>query len=317
MRLQEKWANIADLFVQLDEYNVGITLAGVFVKILLVSFFFPPFNCIGAVRSGKTAKFLTSMGHDVRVLTAGNQPFSESLTIEVPASRVYSTFWFNINFWIEFLVGGRKKVAVDGYAVGLGSVGFLTKLGTLYKTCVNFPDAQIGWIPWALLQARRMKKDGWYPDVIIGSSSPPTSLIVASLCSKLWKVRWVAEYRDLWSQNSYYEYGMVRRYLEGKLENAVVGSAERFITISDPLADQLRGRFNRPVDVVLNGYDDDEYLNTSDLPTAILNYLSTNYPNIAIDEAELEDGIYEIELVNGLELEFDINGNFLSVEMDD
>lgn len=64
-------------------------------------------------------------------------------------------------------------------------------------------------------------------------------------------------------------------------------------------------------------YDDDEYLNTSDLPTAILDYLSTNYPNIAIDEAELEDGIYEIELVNGLELEFDINGNFLSVEMDD
>ena len=32
---------------------------------------------------------------------------------------------------------------------------------------------------------------------------------------------------------------------------------------------------------------------------------------------ELEDGIYEVELVNGLELEFDINGNFLSVEMDD
>ena len=64
-------------------------------------------------------------------------------------------------------------------------------------------------------------------------------------------------------------------------------------------------------------YDDDEYLNTSDLPTAILDYLSTNYPNIAIDEAELEDGIYEIELINGLELEFDINGNFLSVEMDD
>lgn len=66
--------------------------------------------------------------------------------------------------------------------------------------------------------------------------------------------------------------------------------------------------------------DEDDYndnFNASELPTAILDYLSTNYPNIAIDEVELEDGIYEVELVNGLELEFDINGNFLSVEMDD
>ncbi len=66
-----------------------------------------------------------------------------------------------------------------------------------------------------------------------------------------------------------------------------------------------------------NDYEDDEYVNVSELPAAILDYLSTNYPNIAIDEAELEDGIYEVELVNGLELEFDINGNFLSVEIDD
>lgn len=74
-----------------------------------------------------------------------------------------------------------------------------------------------------------------------------------------------------------------------------------------------------------NDYDDDDYdydgdasyISPSELPVAILDYLSTNYPNIAIDEAELEDGIYEVELVNGLELEFDINGNFLSVEMDD
>lgn len=63
--------------------------------------------------------------------------------------------------------------------------------------------------------------------------------------------------------------------------------------------------------------DEESYIAPSELPAAILDYLSTNYPNIAIDEAELEDGIYEIELVNGLELEFDINGNFLSVEMDD
>ena len=63
--------------------------------------------------------------------------------------------------------------------------------------------------------------------------------------------------------------------------------------------------------------DDDMYVSTSDLPQAIINYLNTNYPNIGIDEVEIEDGMYEIELDNDIELYFDLNGNFLSVEYDD
>lgn len=57
--------------------------------------------------------------------------------------------------------------------------------------------------------------------------------------------------------------------------------------------------------------DDEEYINPSDLPQAILDYIAQNYPNATIDEAELEDGEYEIELDNGVELCFDLQGNFL------
>lgn len=64
-------------------------------------------------------------------------------------------------------------------------------------------------------------------------------------------------------------------------------------------------------------HDDDMYVSTTNLPQAILDYLNTNYPNIGIDEVEIEDGMYEIELDNDLELYFDLNGNFLSVEYDD
>jgi hypothetical protein len=66
-----------------------------------------------------------------------------------------------------------------------------------------------------------------------------------------------------------------------------------------------------------DGYDDDMYVSAINLPQAILDYLNTNYPNIGIDEVEIEDGMYGIELDNGLELYFDLNGNFLSVEYDD
>lgn len=58
-------------------------------------------------------------------------------------------------------------------------------------------------------------------------------------------------------------------------------------------------------------YEDDEYIKVSDLPQSILDYVATNYPNATIEEAEFEDGEYEIELSTDIELCFDSNGVFL------
>ena len=61
--------------------------------------------------------------------------------------------------------------------------------------------------------------------------------------------------------------------------------------------------------------DDDEEVNPADLPQNILDYISVNYPDNSIIEAEIEDdGKYEVTLNNGVELEFDSEGNFLSAE---
>ncbi|GAA4320024.1 hypothetical protein GCM10023115_46810 [Pontixanthobacter gangjinensis] len=61
--------------------------------------------------------------------------------------------------------------------------------------------------------------------------------------------------------------------------------------------------------------DDDEEIDPADLPQNILDYISENYPDNTIIEAEIEDdGEYEVTLNNGVELEFDSEGNFLSAE---
>ena len=46
-------------------------------------------------------------------------------------------------------------------------------------------------------------------------------------------------------------------------------------------------------------------------PAAIDDYLALNYPTDTIDEVDFEDGVYEIELMSGIELIFDEAGNFL------
>jgi len=62
----------------------------------------------------------------------------------------------------------------------------------------------------------------------------------------------------------------------------------------------------------------DRYVNPASLPQPILTYISTNYPDQTIEEAEREDNDnYEVELLNGPELVFDAQGNFLGIDDDD
>lgn len=50
------------------------------------------------------------------------------------------------------------------------------------------------------------------------------------------------------------------------------------------------------------------------LPVAIVEYVNNNFPNYFIVEWELDDDKQEVELNNGIELEFDLQGNFLSLD---
>lgn len=60
--------------------------------------------------------------------------------------------------------------------------------------------------------------------------------------------------------------------------------------------------------------DDDEDIDPDDLPQVVLEYIAENYPDQTIIEAEKEDDGYEVTLNNGVELEFDSDGTFLSAE---
>jgi hypothetical protein len=63
------------------------------VRLLFLTFFFPPFKTVAAVRTGQTAKHLLELGHDVRVVTADRQAPDLSLPLEVPRDLVSYTPW--------------------------------------------------------------------------------------------------------------------------------------------------------------------------------------------------------------------------------
>ena len=52
---------------------------------------FPPSNAVGAVRTGKTAKYFVESGHEVKVISCANQTFVNSLPLEVSEKNIEYT----------------------------------------------------------------------------------------------------------------------------------------------------------------------------------------------------------------------------------
>lgn len=250
------------------------------MRLLLVSYFFPPYNTIGAVRVGKTAKYLSRWGHDVRVLTADEQPLQPTLPVELDPSQVIRTPWLNVNAPVEWAMGGRAKIAAQGLSAGVGRRSLLGRLGQWYKTLVNFPDGQIGWRPHAVRAGTKLLKQ-WRPDLILASALPPTSLVVAERLSRSFGVPWVAELRDLWVDEGGYSQPWWRRVIEQRWERRLLSTAAGLVTVSEPLAEHLRNKYAKPTAVVVNGFDPADFQQAAALDFRDPRQLNTQQLRIA------------------------------------
>lgn len=246
------------------------------MRLLIISFAFPPYNSIGGVRVGKTAKYLAEFGHDVRVLTARDQPFRPTLPVELPADKITYSRWLTLRRTAP-MADSRPATATRNQGAPAGrdqtnapasrgnqadapaaAPGLKQSLGRHLKALLDFPDSNVGWLPFAVSEAARLHK-AWQPELIFASSPPPTSLLVASRLAGKFRVPWVADLRDLWLDHPYYDQPAWRVGLEARLERRVFGSAAGFVTVSQPLADTLREKYGREAAVVLNGFDLSDY----------------------------------------------------------
>jgi len=229
------------------------------LKILVISFMFPPYNRIGAVRNGKTVKHLTEMGHDIKVISANNQPCQKTLPLEIPDENVIYTNWLNIRKPVELIMGGRKKV-INQPNIRKGAVKSILKktIYRAYKSLLYIPDEQIGWYPFALNAAANVLTD-WKPDLIFASGTPFTSLMAAKTLSVRYKIPWIAELRDLWADNHYNDYYKFRKIIEKKLEAKTLSNVSGLVTVSEPLAEILAEKYNKPTTVIMNGYSPEDY----------------------------------------------------------
>ena len=122
---------------------------------------------------------------------------------------------------------------------------------------VAFPDRGVFTVP--KIRRHLDELGGWRPDVVVVSGPPFSTYLVARRLSRQWKVPWVADYRDLWTNSSYYLCGPIRRRLDRVVERWILRTVALTVTVSEPLAEDLRREFGVRCEVVMNGYEAGEF----------------------------------------------------------
>jgi hypothetical protein len=111
-------------------------------------------------------------------------------------------------------------------------------------------------MPWArrAFVAGAAATRDWRPDAIVASGPPFSSFISASRLSRRLKVPWVADYRDLWTNSTYYPYPASRRVVDRFIELRTLRGVTAVVTTSEPFAEELGHLHGQHADVVLNGH---------------------------------------------------------------
>jgi len=241
-------------------------------KVAMIAHAFPPCHAIGALRAAKFAKYLPKYGWEPIVITRTWPQQSWGMD-EPPGVRVVRTAYHDrLGIFRRSRSSQVRTLSESSQSPGWRSK--VRKLASFWvRELIAYPDEFIGWKRYAVEAARELLK-GENVAIIFSSSPPPTAHLIAREVQRETRLPWVADFRDLWIQNHYLRHTALRRYIERRLEKRTLARASVLVTVSSPLAAKLGRLHNKPVEVITNGFDEDDYSGPPPSPTP---YFSLTY----------------------------------------
>lgn len=228
-------------------------------KVLLIGYPFP-LRQGGSPRLLGLAKYLPEFGWQPIILTA---PLAQKADPCQPYRIVETGYRNALGFWISLfrLNPGedlRRQVKQRFGVTNTKSV--LDRLLTFTGEIVNYPDSEKGWKSFAVKTgAEIIRQEGI--DAIISTSAPVTTHIIGKELKSRYKIPWIADLRDLWSQNHNYSYSRLRKWFDRRLELRTLSAADALVTVSQPWADKLRELHKRKSAFCITNAFDPETVN--------------------------------------------------------
>lgn len=223
-------------------------------KVLIISYYFNQRETIGSVRLRGLVKYLPEFGWKPTILTIRSDSKSESIfrVIETEYSDLRIKWKSKIGF--DSTDSVKDQLKIENKKAERGLTDFLIAVWT---EIFAYPDAEKNWYNPAVEVASELLEHEHF-DAILSSSAPVTCHLIANELKKRYKIPWLADFRDLWTQNHYYKHFLFRRIIEKRLEIKTMKSADVLTTVTPPFAEKL-GKLhnNTTAHVIPNGFDPD------------------------------------------------------------
>ena len=224
------------------------------MKVLIITYYWPPAGGSGVQRWLKFVKYLQEYGIEPVVYTVDNIRYlTEDTTLlnEVPENIkvLKNSIWepTDLLFW------KKKKFHKSG-------ISNVSKNSFLSFIRGNFfvPDPKVFWVKSSvkfLQEYLNLNK----VDVVISTGPPHSMHLIAQKLHKKNKLKWIADFRDPWTDLYYNKNFNERSFAKKKnkiLETSVLKNADCVLTVSESLKKQFSINARR-VEVITNGFDNE------------------------------------------------------------
>ena len=232
-------------------------------RLLYLTYYYAPSGGSGVQRAVKMTRYLTRFGWHPTVVTVDPEAAAfphrdATLLADIPdAVHVARTPTWDPYAMYAALQGRKKEEVVTTGFAGAGAEGFREALARWVRANLFIPDARVGWVPYAIAEARRLHARTPFDALV--TTGPPHSTHLAGLwLSARLGLPWLADLRDPWTDIYYYR-DLPRTApaaaLDAFFERAVLRRAHARVAVGPGLADHYRAKGGKPVHVIPNGFD--------------------------------------------------------------
>ncbi|MBO4370447.1 MAG: glycosyltransferase family 4 protein [Paludibacteraceae bacterium] len=238
-------------------------------NILIIAYYFPPSGGSGVQRWLKFVKYLPQFGYRPIVLTvdpttASYPQTDESLLKEIPQEAVVVRCKTHEIYGLYKRLTGEKQLPSGGVPKPKKK-SLLHEISLFIRGNFFLPDPRRGWNKTALKQAKRLIAQYDIETVITTSPPHSTQLIGRQLKKAFPALRWIADFRDPWTDIFYYNELHPTRLADAINrchERKVLEECDR-VLVTCPTAARTFASKSDKIDiskftVITNGYDEND-----------------------------------------------------------
>lgn len=227
------------------------------MKVLIITYYWPPSGGSGVQRWLKFVKYLQEFGIEPIVYTVDNPKYpiqDTTLESEIPKdiTVLKQPIWEPNNVLTFF----KKNSPQESAGFLNPNPSFIGKILQYIRANYFIPDARKFWIKPSVAFLEKYLSENNVDAVI--TTGPPHSLhlIGLHLKEKL-NIKWISDFRDPWTEIDYFEQLPLTKKTVQKhaaLEEKVVRNSDAVLVIGETMKEKFQ-QFSKEVHVLTNGFD--------------------------------------------------------------